>query len=79
MIDLSSSAQNKFNADDFLIIDKLIEAASAPILHRALADLFNGEFETGVRLDENYFPVLWCEAGYRTPQIDDYLAGTVNT
>jgi ectoine hydroxylase-related dioxygenase (phytanoyl-CoA dioxygenase family) len=25
------------------------------------------------RLDENYFPILWCENGYRTPQIDDYL------
>ena len=26
------------------------------------------------RLDENYFPILWREDGYRTPQIDDYLA-----
>ena len=26
------------------------------------------------QLDENYFPVLWREDGYRTPQIDDYLA-----
>ena len=25
------------------------------------------------RLDENYFPILWCEDGYRTPQIDAYL------
>ena len=25
-------------------------------------------------LDENYFPVLWSEDGYRTPQIDDYLS-----
>lgn len=24
-------------------------------------------------LDENYFPVLWDEDGYRTPQIDEYL------
>jgi len=24
-------------------------------------------------LDENYFPILWHEDGYRTPQIDDYL------
>ena len=24
-------------------------------------------------LDENYFPILWREDGYRTPQIDDYL------
>ena len=27
------------------------------------------------RLDENHFPVLWREDGYRTPAIDDYLAG----
>ena len=27
-------------------------------------------------LDENYFPILWREDGYRTPQIKDYLAGT---
>lgn len=26
------------------------------------------------RLDENYFPVLWREDGYRTPQINEYLA-----
>lgn len=26
-------------------------------------------------LDENYFPVLWREDGYRTPQIEDYLNG----
>jgi ectoine hydroxylase-related dioxygenase (phytanoyl-CoA dioxygenase family) len=25
------------------------------------------------RLDENYFPILWREDGYRTPQIADYL------
>lgn len=24
-------------------------------------------------LDENYFPVVWREDGYRTPQIEDYL------
>jgi len=24
-------------------------------------------------LDENFFPILWREDGYRTPQIDDYL------
>ncbi len=26
-------------------------------------------------LDENYFPILWRNDGYRTPQIDDYLKG----
>ncbi len=25
------------------------------------------------QMDENYFPILWREDGYRTPQIDDYL------
>jgi ectoine hydroxylase-related dioxygenase (phytanoyl-CoA dioxygenase family) len=25
------------------------------------------------QLDENYFPILWREDGYRTPQIDTYL------
>ncbi len=25
------------------------------------------------RLDENYFPILWREDGYRTPQIETYL------
>ncbi len=25
-------------------------------------------------IDENYFPILWHEDGYRTPGIDDYLA-----
>lgn len=27
-------------------------------------------------LDENYFPILWREDGYRTPQIADYLEST---
>ena len=27
------------------------------------------------QLDENYFPILWREDGYRTPQIDDFLTG----
>lgn len=27
------------------------------------------------RLDENYFPILWREDGYRTPQIDEFLSG----
>jgi hypothetical protein len=25
------------------------------------------------RLDENYFPILWREDGYRTPQIAAFL------
>jgi len=27
-------------------------------------------------MDENYFPVIWREDGYRTPGIERYLAGT---
>jgi ectoine hydroxylase-related dioxygenase (phytanoyl-CoA dioxygenase family) len=29
---------------------------------------------TGDEIDENYFPVLWRQDGYRTPGIDRYLA-----
>jgi ectoine hydroxylase-related dioxygenase (phytanoyl-CoA dioxygenase family) len=28
-----------------------------------------------VEMDESYFPVLWREDGYRTPWLDDYIAG----
>ena len=52
MIDLSSSAQNRFNTDGFVVVDKLIESATLPILHQAFEDLFSGKFETGVRPDE---------------------------
>ena len=52
MIELSSSARNKFNTDGFIIVDKLIEPVTVPILHRAFEDLFDGNFETGVRPDE---------------------------
>ncbi len=27
------------------------------------------------QLDENYFPILWREDGYRTPQIEAFLNG----
>jgi len=27
-------------------------------------------------MDENYFPILWREDGYRTPAIERYVAGT---
>jgi len=26
------------------------------------------------KIDENYFPVTWTEAGYRTPEIDDFIS-----
>jgi len=25
-------------------------------------------------MDESFFPILWCEDGYRTPWLDDYMA-----
>jgi ectoine hydroxylase-related dioxygenase (phytanoyl-CoA dioxygenase family) len=28
-----------------------------------------------VEMDESYFPVLWREDGYRSPWLDDYIAG----
>jgi ectoine hydroxylase-related dioxygenase (phytanoyl-CoA dioxygenase family) len=58
MISLSSSARNKFNADGFVIVDKLIEPATLSILHQAFEHLFNGNFETGVQPDE----VNWQQA-----------------
>lgn len=27
------------------------------------------------QLDENYFPIIWSEDGYRTPQLNEFLAG----
>lgn len=52
MINISTSDQNIFHSDGFVIVDKLIESATVPILHQAFEDLFNGNFETGVRPDE---------------------------
>ena len=95
MIDLPSNAQRKFDADGFVVVDKLIETARLPALHQAFEDLLTcwialddtctdgGTIELvrgshkwrlgDNRLDENYFPVLWREDGYRTPQIDNFL------
>jgi ectoine hydroxylase-related dioxygenase (phytanoyl-CoA dioxygenase family) len=58
MIDLPSSAQRKFDADGFVVVDKLIETARLPALHQAFEDLFDGRFETGVQPDE----VNWQQA-----------------
>lgn len=109
MIDLPSSAQLKFDADGFVVVDKLIETARLPALHQdsayldwltpsdlltcwialddTSADGGTIEFVRGShkwrlgdnRLDENYFPILWREDGYRTPQIDEYLDGSTET
>jgi len=58
MIDLSPSAQHAFDADGFVVVDKLIETATLPALHQAFENLFDGRFETGVRPDE----VNWQQA-----------------
>ncbi|MCH8104656.1 MAG: phytanoyl-CoA dioxygenase family protein [Proteobacteria bacterium] len=55
---LSNSDRKQFNQDGFLVVDKLIDLTSVPILHDALRDLFQGKFETGVCPDE----VNWQEA-----------------
>lgn len=58
MIDLTASERKKFIEDGFLIVESLIDTATIPTLHRAFADLFKGDFETGVQPDE----VNWQQA-----------------
>jgi len=43
---------NLFEADGFVVVDKLIHTDNLPHLHRAFDALFNGTFETGVHPDE---------------------------
>ena len=58
------------------------------VLHamRSDAEYVPGNFDQGIgpiysrykrladnQLDENYFPILWREDGYRTPQIESFL------
>ena len=52
MIELDASACQSFNDDGFVIVEQLIDRDHIGRLHRAFSDLFNGEFETGVRPDE---------------------------
>ncbi len=53
MLDESSdSARRQFEADGFLVRDRLIDLDRIPSLHQAFEDLFNGRFETGVPPDE---------------------------
>ncbi len=58
MIEISTTDQENFNSDGFLIVDSLIESSIIPGLHQVFTDLFRGKFETGVRPDE----VNWQEA-----------------
>lgn len=54
----------RFDADGFLVVDRLIDPDRIPPLHRAFEDLFHGRFETGVRPDE----VNW-QAGESDPAL----------
>ena len=52
MFELSSDAREQFDTDGFVVVDSLIENDRLNGLHQAFEDLFNGQFETGVRPDE---------------------------
>jgi len=56
--------RTRFDADGFVIADRLIDPARIPVLHQAFDDLFHGRFETGVRPDE----VNW-QAGASDPSL----------
>jgi hypothetical protein len=58
MIEPGASACQSFNDDGFVVVEQLIKNNQIGRLHRAFSDLFNGEFETGVRPDE----VNWQQA-----------------
>lgn len=55
---LSPDDKSRFVEDGFVVVDRIIDPAIVPELRAAFADLFRGEFETGVRPDE----VNWQEA-----------------
>jgi ectoine hydroxylase-related dioxygenase (phytanoyl-CoA dioxygenase family) len=59
MIDLSTTELKQFTEDGFLVVDSLIDTDTIPALHQAFSDLFEGNFETGVRPDE----VNWQQHG----------------
>lgn len=56
--------KNRFDEDGFLIVDKLIDPATLPMLKAAFTDVFQGHFETGVVPDE----VNW-QAGNSDPSL----------
>lgn len=49
---INEEDKSAFEKDGFVIIDNLIDSASVPVLHTAFEQLFNGQFETGVKPDE---------------------------
>ncbi len=50
--------REKFFDDGYVVVERLIEPQRLPALHQAFADVFAGNFETGVHPDE----VNWQEA-----------------
>lgn len=51
-LELSTNQKTRFDDNGFVVVDRLIDPAKIPALHRAYDDLFCGVFETGVRPDE---------------------------
>ena len=49
---MPTDARARFERDGYLVVDRIIDAATIPRLHDAFSDLFDGDFETGVRPDE---------------------------
>ena len=52
MHDLTADQISKFREDGFLIVDRLIEPELVSHLRERFADIFAGEFETGIQPDE---------------------------
>jgi ectoine hydroxylase-related dioxygenase (phytanoyl-CoA dioxygenase family) len=57
MFDVTDEQIAKFNQDGFLVVDKIVDEATADTLPPAYERLFRGEFETGITPDE----VNWQE------------------
>jgi len=51
-VPLNGSLEAQFNTDGFVIVNKLIDPKTIADLHDAFEQLFQGQFETGVRPDE---------------------------
>lgn len=57
MLELTDDQIERFNADGFVMVDRLIDDATIELLRQRYQKLFAGEFETGVTPDE----VNWQE------------------
>lgn len=65
---MNTSEKDRFDSDGFVVVERLIDPASIPVLHQAFEDLFRGNFETGVRPDEVNWQAADGDPG-RTRQI----------